>query len=315
MYLIKIKNLPVSICLLAMFATFCFSGPIKPSSQDAKDDFGKIVSLSKPPERMIVLSGTTIDEFYALGVGDRMVGVLDNVCKNYPATCRKYPALAGLPNVGSWSNPNIEVIVNLKPDLIIAYDSEDRPGQYTAALKKTGIPFAAFTTVNNTAYGLQQLQKMGALLSRQKEAAALVYQINREMDSLTKAIAIHSKDKPKVFYWWGTRNGTYGKRAAVNELIERAGGSSITAEFDKQYFEASTEFIVDKNPDVIVYSYWEENQINARKDELMHRPGLASVSAIKNGRVYPIDGHILHTVLLFPEALKTMNHYFHPLQN
>jgi iron complex transport system substrate-binding protein len=313
----KIIVAVVIICLgftVQIAPSYCNDKPNN-TRPEITDDFGHNFTLAHPPERIVILSGTRVDELFALGAGNNVVGMCTNVCKSYPSTCRRYPSIASIPSAGNWSNPNIEVIVSLKPNLIIAYDSQNQPGQYTNALLQTGVPFAAFATVNSVRHGLRQLSDLGAVLGKQKEAAKLNVNLKAQIDSITKAIAAHTTVHPRVFYWWGKRNGTYGNNVAINELITRAGGINVTGDYNGQYFEISTESLVEKNPEIIIYSYWEEDKIEERRQEFMNRPALRSIAAVKNNRVYPIDGHMLNTVIFFPEALSILDKYFHGTGN
>ena len=276
------------------------------------DDFGRQVVLEKPPERIVLLSGSPIDTIYELGAGDKLVGVVDSIDASYPDICRRYPSVLEKERVGRFSDPNIEKIIALDPDLIIPFASSETPGKYTAVFEKRGLPYAAFVSVENTAFGIEQVKRMGKLLGREKQAAALAHKIRTEVDTLSRMIASKIKNKPLVYYWWGARNGTYGGNTAINELIGLAGGVNIAGQFNAQYMELSPEYVIASDPDVIVVSFWKENQKDERIKALKQRPGFSDIKAVKNNRIYTIDGHSFHTVVRFAEVIRTLAGYIHP---
>jgi len=277
-----------------------------------EDDFGRKIVLEKPPERIVLLSGTPVDLIYELGAGHRLVGVVDTIATSYPETCRRYPSVLEKEGVGRFSAPNFEKIVSLAPDLIIPFASSESPGKYTTVFERRGLPYAAFVSVENVAFGIEQIKRMGSVLGKEKEGEALAHKIRTEVDTLSKKIASRIKDRPVVYYWWGTRNGTYGARTAINELIELAGGVNLAGQFDAQHMELSPEYVIASDPDVIVISYWKESQRAERMATLKKRPGFSGVKAVKNNRVYTIEGHSFHTTIRFAEVIQTLAEFIHP---
>lgn len=204
------------------------------------------------------------------------MGVIDNIAQSYPETCRRYPSLLNKPRLGRFNSANIEKIVEINPDLILMYASANQPWKNTALFEARGLPYAAFTTVENLAFGLEQIKRLGTLLDKQKEAERLSISIKQKIDNLVQKIESQIQKRPRVYFWWGQRNGTYGRRAAVHELIEMAGGINITGDFDRQYMEISPEYVISRDPEVIVISYWQEKQKVERLHETKQRPGSKS---------------------------------------
>lgn len=314
------KNIIQSVITMTIFIFFAFfvlTG-CKKESVAAKgavigyDDLGRKIVLPKVPERIVVLSGSPIDAIFELGAGDKIVGVVNSIVRSYPETCRRYPAVLEKERVGRFNDPNIEKIISINPDLIIPYASSDYPGKYTAIFEKRELPFAAFTTVENLAFGLEQIRRLGILLGKEKEAEILTGRIKKEIDELSQEISSRIESRPLVYYWWGERNGTYGRRAAINELIELAGGVNLARDFDRQYMELSPEYVISRDPDVIVISYWQENQKETRIKEITRRPGFSQVKAVKNNRIYTLNGHSFHTPVRFAEVVQNLARFIHP---
>lgn len=292
---------------ISMWTSPALAGPVI----QGHDDLGRPVSLAKVPGRIVVLTGSPLDVLFDLGVGDRVVGVVDSIERAYPDVVRRYPSVLTKERVGRFSAPNLEKIVTLDPDLIIAYASMEKPGLYTDIFEQKDLAYAGCSTVRNLEHGLAQIRWLGHLLGKDSEADAMCAQIICDIKSLTDHIK-KVKTRPMVFYWWGKDNATYGRRAAVHQLIELAGGRNLAESFDRQYMNLSAEFIISQNPEVIIISYWNENQIEPRIREIMARPGFENLPAVKNKRVYAIDGHYFHTPLRFARAIRILAKYVHP---
>ncbi len=276
------------------------------------DDFDRKIVLPKAPQRIVMVSATHIETIFKLGKGKKIVGVPDSVKKgSYPDLVKRYPSLLKKPTVGDFSNPSLEKIVSLSPDLIIIYDSADTPGKYSTIFEKWRLNYAAFRTASDVAWGLKQIERLGILLGKEKEAKRLIQGIKEEIEGLSKK-ADSLKNRPLVYYRWGFGNGTYGKRAVLDELIRLAGGINLAGEFDKQWFELSPEYVISKDPDVIVISYYKEEDREAVIKALKDSPAFAKVKAVKNNRVYAINGTWLHSPILFPKAIRKLTGFIHP---
>ncbi len=297
---------------LAMFFFLTGTGSGETRQIVGKDDFGRTIILPGPPERIILLSGSPIDVIYELGAGNALVGVVDTIVDSFPETCRRYPSVLEKERVGRFSDPNIEKIISLNPDLIIPFGSSDCPGKYTAVFEKRGLPYAAFVSVENTQFGIDQIMRLGRLLGREKQAQALAEKIRTDVDTVSTQVASRIEKRPLVYYWWGSGNGTYGRRTAINELIELAGGVNLAGKFDAQYMELSPEYVIARDPDVIVISYWKKSQKKERMKALVNRPGFRNIRAVKNGRVYLLAGHSFHTPVRFAEVIKKLAACIHP---
>ncbi len=108
------------------------------------DDVGRVITLEKPAQRIVLMTGSPTDAIYALGAGERIIAVTDNYRDSYPATVRKFPALTNLPGIGSRSAPNVEALLALKPDLILVSGTDENPEKNALALKKAYLPYAIF---------------------------------------------------------------------------------------------------------------------------------------------------------------------------
>jgi len=278
------------------------------------DDFGRKIILNSHPKRIVVLSGSHIPIIYELGCGERIVGVPNSIISSmnpphkssYPGLIKKYPSLLEKETVGDFSSPNIEKIVSLKPDLIIIYDSSDKPGKYSSIFDKNNIAYAAFTTAESIEFGLSQIKRLGILLGKKEEGKILANRLKKEITQ----IASNNKNKPLVWWCWGKGPGTYGRKVVIDELISKAGGRNLAHDFDKGWFEISLEYVIAKNPDVIITSCWQEDEYKTNVEALKSDPRLSQIKAIKNNRIYAMDGHKFHCPIRYPEIIAEMMEVF-----
>jgi len=279
------------------------------------DDFGRKIVLPNVPKRIVFTSATQIPIIFELGAGDKIVGIPDSVIKSkkppykssYPDLIKKYPVLLKKPTVGDFSSPNIEKIISLKPDLVIIYDSSESPGKYSSIFERNKIIYAAFTTPSSIEFGLLQIKRLGVLLGKKKEVDILYHRVKKEITELTKKA---SKNKPLVWWSWEGGPGTYGRKGVVDELISRAGGINLAHDFDRQWFEISYEYVIAKNPDIIIASYWQKDNCETNIKRLKDDPRLRQIKAIKNNRVYEIHGNSFHCSLRYPEVILKMREIF-----
>lgn len=276
------------------------------------DDVGRVITLEKPAKRIALMTGSPTDAIYALGAGERIIAVTDNYRDSYPAIVRKFPALTDLPGIGSRSAPNVEALIALKPDLILVSGTGENPEKNALALKKADLPYAILKSFESIEDAYGQVQRLGVFFGKKMQGELIAEGLKKRIDATELLARSVSTNPVRVFFWWGTDNGTYGDSSAVNELITRAGGINIAAESGKRFFDCSPEVIVNRDPEVLVYSCWREQDRQSRLEQLLKHPHVNKVSAVRNRRIYAIDGHLLHGSTLLPEALDSLLHWIHP---
>jgi iron complex transport system substrate-binding protein len=278
----------------------------------ATDDTGRIIELPHPARRIILMTGSPVDLLFTLGAGDHIIGVTDNFSSSYPETVRKFESLRNLPSIGSRSAPNIEAMLELKPDLILVSGSSNNPEKNASALKKAGLPFAVMKSFETIDDAIKQIENLSVFLGKAEEGKIIASQLKNSLNGYKIISTLFSSKKPDVFFWWGSDNGTYGRNTALSELIALSGSNNISDSAGKGFFQISPEYVIQKNPDFIFYSYWKEHDKDLRKKQLEEIPGFSSLAAVKNKRVYAIDGHCLHSALLFPRTLDSIISWTHP---
>jgi len=245
-----------------------------------RDMEGRELVLSAPPQRIVSLVPSVTEMIYALGGEDRLAGRTD-FC-DYP------PAARAKTSVGGMINPSLETLVTLKPDLVIATSSGNREETFRQ-LTRLGIP-VYLMGADRIAEVKDVVRRLGALTGRDAAAAPLVDRIDRRVAAIRDAVKAYGR--PRVLYvLWPDPLIVPGRSALVTELIDIAGGESITAADAEAYPRYSLEAAVAKAPEVIVLA---NHGARSGPIAIDRWTRLTSLPAIKSGRIHSVDGNLMH---------------------
>lgn len=237
------------------------------------------VQIPARPERIVSLSATATEMLYAIGAGDQVVAVDAN--SDYPA---------GVPTTDlDGFEPNLEAVGSYEPDLVVA--STD-PGGLVSGLERLGVPtllHPAATTLDDT---YTQLERLGVATGHVAEAAAVVGQMQADIDAIVDDLPARSQ--PLTYYheldttYFSVTSATF-----LGQLYGLLGMRSIaddagSAEGD--YPQLSAEFIVDADPDVILLNTAQCCGVDA--EVVASRPGWDQLSAVRENRIIALDDDI-----------------------
>jgi len=230
---------------------------------------------AKTYNRIISLTPATTEILFELGLDEEIAGV-STFC-NYPEKAK------GKEKIGSFSNPNIEKIIMLKPDMVILTGMEQ--AEIKNILKKCNIDYIVSypKSINDL---LESIEKIGTVLSKRYQSERLIKKIEDTVSSIQDKIKdIAPSERPKVYIEiWHDPIMSAGANSFVNDMIELAGGINVASSLKRAYSKIDPEHIIYNNPDVVILTYmkndrWVEN-------EFSNRVGWSSVSAIRKDRVY-----------------------------
>jgi len=231
------------------------------------------------PQRIISVVPSATEMLFAFGLADRIIAVGDY--DDLPAGYKDKPRIGGL------LNPNIEKIIEYKPDLVITYGSQDI---LRDRMKELGIRIYPFThgSISQT---LDYMVALGRTVGAGDKAREIENRIRMTFETIRK----HSPVKhPKVLLVHNRGVGALGSfysvggKAFQNELIEIAGGDNIFADVDKEVMEPSIEAIMKRAPEVIIEtlpSGVSDQEIQRRRSDWNK---LAKLPAVMNKRVFII---------------------------
>jgi len=254
------------------------SAPPPPSTMAASieviDDRGISIQLSQPAERIISLAPSLTELLYVAGAGDKLVGVVEY--SDYPEEA------LSLPLIGRFDRFDIERILELKPDLVVAWLTGN-PRSTIEGLERLGLTVYVaepkfLDSIPN------QLEKLGQLAGTEGQASEA---INAYAEKLTSLVNRYSATAPvRVFYQvWDRPLMTAGGAELTNDLIELCGGINIFGELTALAPKVNLEAVVLRDPELIVASGIDERR-PAWLDTWDEWP---SMTAVANRQVVFID--------------------------
>ncbi len=268
---------------------------------EIEDNFGNKVTLEKEPMKIVSLAPNNTEVLFALGLGDRVVGVT-SYC-DYPEEAKTKEI------VGDFEGNNLEKIVELNPDLVLVYGAGNE--EDNKVLKDAGIKVLGFMPETIDAV-INDIETVGKATGKNKEAAELVEAMNNKKNEILEKVK--GQEEVKVFYEiWHDPLMAAGKGSFMDELITLAGGKNIAEDAEGAYPQYDLEQLVERDPEVYLSS---KDMPDKTVESIKVRPGYEDISAIKNDRVYVFEGNEANVVSRpgprIIEALEVVAKAIHP---
>ncbi len=277
---------------IALVLTACSPGGQTPT-QYVFDDLGRLVAINGTPQRIISLAPSNTEILFALGLGDKVVGVTD--------WCDYPPEALNKTKVGGYANPDIEKIVALNPDLILA--GYGNPIEVVYTLAGLGLTVFGIKTTDLDDL-LNDIRRVGEVTDKEVEAQALTSAMESRIQAVTNQTE-ELEQRPRVFYIvWHDPLWTAGSGTFINELIEKAGGVNIFGNVTG-YPMVSIEDVLARDPEIIIASEWSY-------DWAMNATELASTNASQTGRIYTLDDDLVQRP--GPRLVKGLEWFAHYIQ-
>lgn len=258
------------------FMLYCLLGLILIWGQDLRaaqiqDDRSVSITLAAPPQRIISLYGGLTEILQALGLGPRIV-----------ARIQGDDTLKSVPTVGTHLQPNVEMILALKPDLVV----QGGVPKGLVALKKLeaeGVPVAMLAP-HDFAGLFSTITRLGVLTGQQEAAAAL----NRTLDGKLKEVArlLAGRKPVRVFFEVRYQNLlAAGRGSMVADIITRAGGVNVV-ESPQHLVPYSLEALLQADPEVYII---QKGPMNRAPEDIYTRAYFQELRAVKARRVMVVD--------------------------
>ena len=281
---------------------------------------GKPVTIRMPANRIIALHADSAEVLMLLQSKDKIIGIADTTANS----TKSLPGICELPTVGSSSDPDAEMIIQMKPDIVLAYGHD--LSKWTTDLEKK-LNGSDIALVRLSCYQPETMSsdviKLGYIVNNVARATEYVDWYEGYLSILNEKIAtLKEDDKPKV-YVERSKYMTYSKGSAAHNICQMAGGSNIATDLDGMYPQVDPEWVITQNPDIILktatsntikggYEDDDPAEMKAAWEEIMNRSELANVKAVKDNKVY-----LIHTAGVWnnPEyfiGIIYLGKWFHP---
>ncbi len=259
--------------LLLLTSGLVWPGTAFAQNLSVQDDTGYVVTLDKPAQRIISLAPSMTELLFSLGAGDRVFGVMDY--SNFP------PAALDIPIVGRYDMLDMEQIIALQPDLVVAWLTGN-PRNAIQRLKELGI--AVYTAEPDSLLSISEhLLRLGELTGQNLQAASLSQQLLSRLSAVENQ---HANATPvRVFYQvWHSPIISVGGAELINDMIRRCGGVNIFVDLPVGP-KVNLEDVLLRDPEVIIAS-GSDHTNPAWLNDWLQWP---EMTAVRNQHLYAIE--------------------------
>ena len=257
------------------------------------DSSGKEVTFEEPPKRIISYDSPAVEILYAIGEGWRIAGTHDFV--SYP------PEAEDIPKVGGAFNINVEKLVELEPDLIYTFYGSSVPD-----LENAGTKVLYLETPQNIAGIADQIRMWGNITDNVAGAEQVALEFEARVEALLDQLASVAEG-PRIFHD-DSLFYTRGPETLLGKVYTLLKAQNIAHDLPGGlYGQLSPEVIVERDPEVIITTF------SDRPKDFTGDPAFQNVSAVREGRVYSVDGNLVSVAgPRFVEAIEQLARLLHP---
>jgi iron complex transport system substrate-binding protein len=256
------------------------------------------ISLSiagQQPNRIISLSPSTTEILFALGLGEKIVGVT-SFC-DYPDEAKEKPKIGGM------SNPSLEAVLSLQPDVVVM-TTDGNPKEFEMRLRSLKIKTYLFTARRISELPLA-IRDMGYFMGKEEKADQLAKHIENAINNVAKQRAkgkrlmANGKGNKVLFIVWPEPLIVAGPGTAIDDALALIGADNIAKNARTSYPKYSIEEVIYKSPDVIFIG--KGMRADMRKVSKGFLGKLTMVPAVKNGSVFFVSDSLYR---LGPRVIK-----------
>lgn len=250
-----------------------------------EDALDEDVVIEEKPKKIISLIPSNTEIVYALENGDAIAGVTD--FDNYPEEALAKEKIGGM-------EFNIEKIISLNPDLVLAHESTaDSAKAGLQQLKDAGIDVVVVNDAQSFDEVYTSIKMIGNALGESEKAAELIAGMKNKFAEIAKQAKAIKEDEQKIVFVEvspAPEIYTAGKNTFIDELLTLIGAKNASGDM-KGWAKVDPEAIVERNPDVVVttYGYYTEKPI----EQVLGRQGWEKVNAIKDQQVFDVHSDLV----------------------
>ncbi|MFD4927562.1 ABC transporter substrate-binding protein [Peribacillus butanolivorans] len=250
-----------------------------------KDATGEKVTIEEQPKKIVTLIPSNTEVVFALGLGKKVVGVSDN--DNYPEETKEIEKVGGM-------EMNTELIVSLKPDLVLAHaSSAHNSNEGLQQLKDAGIDVLVVNDAQSFDEVYESIDMIGQATGEHDKAKEIVANMKTKLKKIQeKAKSVKDEERKTVLVEVSPSPDIYtpGKNTFMNEMLNIISAENAAAELDG-WAKIDEESMIAANPDVIIttYGYYTKDPVS----EVTGRKGWEDVAAVKDGQVFDVHSDLV----------------------
>ena len=244
------------------------------------DDEGTSITLTAEPQKIVSLTPATTETLFALGAGPRLVGRTDS--DDYPPEAASVQAVVKLGKV------DVEQVVGLSPDLVLAGGDGFTPPDVVTQLRSLHIPVVVLYAKDTNAV-FQDIRLIGQASGENDTATSLAASMATQFDAVKVLTA--NATHPSVFYEIDATSTIYtaADQSFLAEMIQDAGGAPVTTGSTTAY-DIPLEKLVAANPAIILLG---DAAYGTTADQVKARAGWGTITAVQTGAIYPVDDTVI----------------------
>jgi iron complex transport system substrate-binding protein len=270
-----------------------------PVSRSFTDEIGRRVEVPATVKRVVSLAPNLTEIVFALGEGDQLAGDTD-YC-DYP------PEATGKPHVGGPVNPNLEQVVALTPDLVLATKAINRR-ETVDALARIGVPVYA-TDPHSVDDMIASIEHIGKVLHAEKTAAPLAGDLRERLTNIDRRIA-GTAPRRVLFVVWTDPLISVGRGTFIADALRRAGARSVV-NANAEWPRVNLEEILQLQPEFLVFASAHSADTQHDIDSLRARPGWRDLDALRRGNIVIISDAINRPAPRMVDAVEQLARAFH----
>lgn len=324
----KLKRLLCLIMLGGMVMTLgaCASTQAETKSASSNgititDTAGREITIEKPLEKIVTYNSGLSEVLTSFGSEATIIGRGDSVPNPVPNV--------EVPTVGKFNEPNIEAIMELKPDAVFTY-AANMTADNEKLLENAGIK-CIYLELTDVSKATDEVTALGKLFGKEDKAEAFVKFHDKYKAIIEKKLKnIKEEDRATIYYEGYSDYKSVNKEAGGQALITAAGGINIAADETAKYPEISDEWVLERNPDAIVKlvsstkkimgtNLTDQAAVTGFYNALIARPSWGNLQAVKDEKVIILSSEVATTAFgsivgelyiaktLYPEQFKDID--------
>lgn len=250
-----------------------------------KDATGEKVTIEEKPKKIVTLIPSNTEVVFALGLGDKVVGVSDN--DNYPEETKDIEKVGGM-------EMNTELIVSMKPDLVLAHaSSAHNSNEGLQQLKDAGIDVLVVNDAQSFKAVYESIDMIGQATGEHEKSKQIIADMKTKLKAISeKAKSIKEEDRKNVLVEVSPSPEIYtpGKNTFMNEMLTMIAADNAAADLDG-WAKINEESMIAANPDVIITTYG--NYTKDPVSDVTGRKGWQDVTAVKNVQVFDVNSDLV----------------------
>jgi iron complex transport system substrate-binding protein len=248
------------------------------------DGLDRQVILDEPAKNIVSMAPSNTEILFAVGAGEQVIG--RDEFSDYPDQAARLPSIGG-----GFGDYNLEAIVGLDPDLVLA--AEINTPEQVKSLEDLGLSVYFLPNPTTLEEMYENLFTVAEMTGHLPETEEYVDDLRRRVSNIETLVAT-AEDQPTTFYEldatdpsapWTAGSGTF-----IDTLITMAGGANIASDLEGQYLQLSIEELLIRDPLVILLG---DAAYGITAESLLERTGWSNISAVVNDKIYSFDDNLV----------------------